>query len=190
MRSQHRRAHGFTLLEMMIVVAIIGILAAIALPAFQRYQSRSRRSEAYANLASLAKVEKAYFAEYSLYVSPVTGFQPGPGGGGLGTTKRIWGAAADADFAAIGWRPEGGVFYDYDVFVDAAACPALDCFTASAYGDADGNGAIAVISYTQPNSAGAVALEQAFGLPVPTDPATGQPRLNEVAVNHLAADLY
>jgi prepilin-type N-terminal cleavage/methylation domain-containing protein len=51
--AQRRQQYGFTLIELMIVVAIIGILAAIAIPNFVRFQARARQSEASTNLKSL-----------------------------------------------------------------------------------------------------------------------------------------
>jgi prepilin-type N-terminal cleavage/methylation domain-containing protein len=50
---KRRQTNGFTLIELMIVVAIIGILASIAIPSFLRLQARARQSEAATNLKSL-----------------------------------------------------------------------------------------------------------------------------------------
>jgi type IV pilus assembly protein PilA len=60
---------GFTLIELMIVVAIIGILAAIAIPNFLRYQAKSRQSEARTNLGAVFVAETAFFGEQSRYGS-------------------------------------------------------------------------------------------------------------------------
>ena len=58
---------GFTLIELMIVVAIIGILAAIAIPNFMTYQAKSKQAEAKANLGGIYKSEVAFFSERNRY---------------------------------------------------------------------------------------------------------------------------
>jgi len=58
---------GFTLIELMIVVAIIGILAAIAIPNFLRYQAQARQSEARTNLGGVFVAETSFFGENGRY---------------------------------------------------------------------------------------------------------------------------
>jgi type IV pilus assembly protein PilA len=69
---------GFTLIELMIVVAIIGILAAIAIPNFIKFQARSKQSEAKSNMKAAYTAQKAFYQEKDRYSTLVgeTGFTP------------------------------------------------------------------------------------------------------------------
>jgi type IV pilus assembly protein PilA len=76
---------GFSLVELMIVVAIIGILSSIAVPQFQRFIFKARQTEAKTGLSSLYSAEKAFYGEYSEF---------------------------DANFPNIGYLPEGKYYYN------------------------------------------------------------------------------
>lgn len=60
---------GFSLVELMVVVAIIGILASIAVPNFQRFQAKTRQSEAKSKLTAIYTAEKAFHSEWNNYWS-------------------------------------------------------------------------------------------------------------------------
>lgn len=65
--SALKKQTGFTLVELMIVVAILGIVSALAIPNFLRYQAQSRQSEARTNLSAIYVSEMAYYGEQSVY---------------------------------------------------------------------------------------------------------------------------
>jgi len=65
--GRRSRSGGFTLVELMIVVAIVGVLSSIAIPSLQDYARRARRSEAFLNLAGIYKAQKVYFTEQGMY---------------------------------------------------------------------------------------------------------------------------
>ncbi len=137
---------GFTLVELMIVIAIIGVLAAIAIPAFLRYQVRSKAAEVSFNLSAIARVEDTYFAEFGTYVSvsaPVPAAVPG-------STKSAW--VTGTNFDILGWEPEGMVYFQYLVSADSgtSGTSALVRFTAEAASDIDGDGTNAFFGYVRP----------------------------------------
>ncbi len=84
------QVNGFTLVELMIVVAIIGILAALAIPNFIKYQARSKQAEAKQSLKSFFMAQRHYFSEADTFAS---------------------------DLGALGFAPERGNRYAYKSMV-------------------------------------------------------------------------
>jgi type IV pilus assembly protein PilA len=152
MTKLHARKGGFTLIELMIVVAIIGILAAIAIPNFLRFQLRSKTGEAKTNLAAMRTAEEGYFAEYSVYVAAAQN----PAGAPV-AQKRAWGAAP-AGFDTLGWAPEGDVFFVYGIDNPVG----MAHFSLGASGNLDGAGNTSDFGYIHPDAAG-VAVAATVG---------------------------
>ena len=129
-----RSSKGFSLIELMIVVAIIAILAAIAIPSFLRFQMKSKTAEATANLGAIRTCEESYKAENDTYILQ----GPAPAAAGLDSQTHVWTVGAGGDlesFEDIGFAPDGPTRYQYEVTVGT-----LTAFTAIARGDLDDDG--------------------------------------------------
>jgi prepilin-type N-terminal cleavage/methylation domain-containing protein len=63
-----RNNRAFSLVELMVVVAIISVLAAIAIPRFRTFQAKARQAEAKTNLAHLFTLEESYHGDNDIYV--------------------------------------------------------------------------------------------------------------------------
>ena len=114
---------GFSLIELMIVVAIIGILATIAVPNFNRFTGKAKQSEAKAALSAIYSGEKSFFAEWTTYYGV---------------------------FKDIGYAPEGKTNYKVG-FSGAGTAPGLPFATADA--TSTFTNAVATFPSVQPTTA-------------------------------------
>jgi type IV pilus assembly protein PilA len=151
MRKLLQTRKGFTLIELMIVVAIIGILAAVAIPAFMKYIRRSKTSEATMNIRKIYDSSVSYFQEeHAARTGTVLARQfpltqaPTPVLGSAcdaGSSRKYTPAANDwnsATWQGLNFAVDDPLYYSYSY--DSIATGAASKFTARAQGDLNCDG--------------------------------------------------
>src|SRR6185312_7529779 len=125
---------GFTLIELMIVVAIIGILAAVAIPAFMDYMKKSKKTEASLQLNKIAKNDKVYFITNAGFVAANGAAKPSttPVSCKYTTVDSTW--AADSGWAALDFQIDEPNLFKYSYTGGASSA------NANAVGDLDCDG--------------------------------------------------
>ncbi len=91
---QMNDSHGFTLVELMVVVAIIGVLAAVAVPNYQKFQAKARQTEAKVGLGDIRTAEMAYAVEQNTFTGCL---------GSIGISNAGASTVAGVRFYSMGW---------------------------------------------------------------------------------------
>lgn len=143
---------GFTLIELMIVVAILGILAAVAVPAYINYMRRAKTSEAAIAIKTISHGALTYYrAEHRRGVSrhlPVD-VDKTPAAVSAGTKNEMKPETLreftdNPTWVSLGFSPGSPFYYSYAFESDCSSrvCQDGDTATVSAFGDLDGDGNI------------------------------------------------
>lgn len=146
---------GFSLVELMIVVAVIGILAAIAVPSFVEMQLKAKRAELPGITDSLKMAETAYDASFDEYIE-------------LPLHPRIDDAldkvavpwiTTDPNWNSVGWKPDGLVRGNYQVGLSMIDHPGV-AFLVTARSDLDDDDALCEYTATENQNAEITALRE------------------------------
>ena len=155
-----KKRAGFTLLELMIVVAILGILAAVAIPAFMTYIRRSKTAEAATNVEKMFVAAATYYSKQHVIGQTITASvlsqctvaaivrNPAtPTANKQTLDQALWPVGSPAD--VIGFTIADPVYYGYSALSSAAACALTSgSYTFIAEGDLDGDGSFSFFSQT------------------------------------------
>jgi prepilin-type N-terminal cleavage/methylation domain-containing protein len=128
--TMNKRHHGFSIIELMMVVGILAVLASVAVPGFENYMYRSKTSEAITNLQAMVQGQIRYYGENTTFAAAgPTNIPPS------GISQNI-DFTADPAWSAIYFSVHGQTLYGYEAVL--AAPDDVDC---RAIGDlnADGN---------------------------------------------------
>ncbi len=100
-------ARGFSLIELMIVVAIVAILTAIAVPGYQEYVKRARRSDAEGALLGLAQIMERYYSDNNVYPS----------------SSQVLGSTAGSALLYPSWAPTDKAYADrvYNITIPSSS---------------------------------------------------------------------
>jgi type IV pilus assembly protein PilA len=132
--TKMKKDEGFTLVELMVVVAIIGLLSAVAVPNFKKYQAKAKVSEAKLQLSAIYTAESSFFSDYNMYHNclPYMGFDPGPE-----SANRYYAIG----FAQAANIVNGAFVAAQNSGLNAGSCPQTNAVTPGGLGAASANNA-------------------------------------------------
>lgn len=159
------RRQGYTILELMVVVAILGVLAAIAIPSYSSYLQRSRTAEAVTFLGEIRQRQEAYRAEFGQYCS----VSAAPGAGidtgawtpaALPAAGTVEGWTGGGGWSQLGANPDGPVRFQYRTTAGPPGTnpgvpgfPTAEFwFVAQAQADLDGDGTRMIMEIYSPST--------------------------------------